>query len=246
MKTSLLIIAASLVLTPLALAETELTDQRDKLSYSIGLQAGRSIKRRSFDVDPEILKAGIEDGLNGRKPRMEASEMQALMKSVENDIREKRRAARKADGEKNAVEGPKFLAENKTKDGVKTTASGLQYKILQEGTGPTPKENDRVVVNFIGMTIDGKEFENTHSSGHAETLPVDRMIKGWREGLQLMKVGSKFRLFVPADLAFGKLGAGAVAPNATLIFDMELLGIPETPMPTPVNARPMPDASASP
>jgi FKBP-type peptidyl-prolyl cis-trans isomerase FkpA/FKBP-type peptidyl-prolyl cis-trans isomerase FklB len=143
------------------------------------------------------------------------------------------------------VEGPRFLAENKAREGVKTTASGLQYKILHEGTGPTPKLTDRVVVNFTGMTIDGREFENSYKSGHAETLPIDRVIKGWREGLQLMNEGSKFRLFVPADLAYGKNGAGVIAPNATLIFNMELVGIVPAPATASVDIHNSPGAPTS-
>lgn len=240
------IIASVLMTARLAFAnEPELKDQKSKLSYVVGLQAGQLIKSRQTDVNEEVLKAGIDDGLNGKKPRLNESEVKELLASIDNDFQEKRAADRKAAGEKNALEGPKFLAENKIKEGVITTPSGLQYLILHEGDGPIPKESDRVVINFIGMSTDGKEFENTYKSGHAETVFVNRMIMGWREALLMMKSGSKYRLFVPANLAFGTTGAGAVAPNAALIFDLELLGVVPI-APSPAGARNLPKAAASP
>jgi FKBP-type peptidyl-prolyl cis-trans isomerase len=226
MKTHLLFVAVALALTPLALAaETELKDQKDRISYGIGLDIGTTLKRQKIDVDEQILNAGVQDGLSGEKPRLTESQAKEVMSKAQEEMSNNLVATRKAAERKNAVEGPKFLAENKTKEGVKTTASGLQYKVLSEGFGPTPKETDTVEVNFTGKSIDGQEFESTYRTGHPEELPVNRMIKGWREGFQLMKVGSKFQLFVPADLAYGKNSAGPVAPNATLIFEMELLDI---------------------
>ena len=247
MKTHLLFVAIALALTSLALAaETELKDQKDKISYGIGLDIGATLKRQMIDVDEQILNAGIQDGLSGKKPRLTENQMKEVMSKAQEDMSNNLAAAKKAAGEKNALEGPKFLAENKTKEGVKTTASGLQYKVLSEGSGPTPKETDTVAINFTGKSIDGKEFESTYKTGRPEELPVNRMIKGWREGFQLMKVGSKFQLFVPADLAYGKNGAGPVAPNATLIFEMELLEIvPSGKVESPL-AAPAPKAQTSP
>jgi len=247
MKTRFLFVAIALALKPLAPAtETELKDQKDKISYRIGLDIGATLKRQLIDVDAQILNDGIQDGLSGKKPGLTENQMKEVMSKAREDMSSSLAAARKAAGERNAVEGPKFLAENKTKEGVKTTASGLQYKVLSEGTGPTPKETDTVAVNFTGKSIDGKEFESTYRIGRPEELPVNRMIKGWREGFQLVKVGSKFQLFVPADLAYGKNGAGPVAPNATLIFEMELLGIvPSGKVGSPL-AAPAPKAQTSP
>ncbi len=232
-KVPVFTIALWLLAVPLGFtSEPELKDQRSQLSYVVGLQAGQLIKSRQIEVNEGLVEAGIHDALNGRRPRLTEGEVKSLLASIDTNFLEKRAADRKAVGERNAIEGPKFLAQNKNKEGVITTSSGLQYKILHEGNGAIPKETDRVVVNFIGMTIDGKEFENTYKSGHAETLPVDRMIMGWREALLLMKSGSKYRLFVPPGLAFGARGAGVIAPNAPLIFDMELLGVvPEPPVP---------------
>jgi FKBP-type peptidyl-prolyl cis-trans isomerase FklB len=227
MKNSVLIIATSLVIAPFALAaDTGLKDQKDKVSYAIGLDIGTTMKRQMIDVNDELLNAGIKDGLSGAKPRMTDEEVKEVMSTFQKDMMAKQAAARKAAGEKNAAEGKKFLDENKTKDGVKTTASGLQYKVLKEGTGTPPKATDTVKVNYRGTTIDGKEFDSSYKRGEPATFPVDRVIKGWTEGLQLMKPGSKYQFFVPPDLAYGERGAGAdIGPNSTLLFEIELLEV---------------------
>src|SRR5881394_629143 len=137
---------------------------------------------------------------------------------------EKQIAASKEAAEKNKAEGEKFLEENKKKDGVKTTASGLQYKVLKEGSGPSPKETDTVVTNYRGTLIDGTEFDSSYKRNEPATFPVNRVIKGWTEALQLMKPGGKYKLFIPSNLAYGPGGAGGdIGPNATLIFEVELL-----------------------
>jgi FKBP-type peptidyl-prolyl cis-trans isomerase FklB len=238
MKTSFLIIAASVALASLApAAETELKDQKEKVSYSIGIDIGNTLKRQMIDVNAELLNRGIRDGLSGTKPLLTEEQIKETMSAFQKDMVAKQTAAKKATGEKNAAEAKKFLAENKAKEGVKTTASGLQYKVLKEGTGPSPKATETVKVNYRGTTLDGTEFDSSFKRGQPASFPVNRVIKGWTEGLQLMKVGSKYQLFVPADLAYGERGAGSdIGPNATLIFEVELLGItPEgtTPAPKP-------------
>jgi FKBP-type peptidyl-prolyl cis-trans isomerase FklB len=238
MKTSFLIIAASVALASLApAAETELKDQKEKVSYSIGIDIGNTLKRQMIDVNAELLNRGIRDGLSGTKPLLTEEQIKETMSAFQKDMMAKQTAAKKATGEKNAAEAKKFLAENKAKEGVKTTASGLQYKVLKEGTGPSPKATETVKVNYRGTTLDGTEFDSSFKRGQPASFPVNRVIKGWTEGLQLMKVGSKYQLFVPADLAYGERGAGSdIGPNATLIFEVELLGItPEgtTPAPKP-------------
>jgi FKBP-type peptidyl-prolyl cis-trans isomerase FklB len=238
MKTSFLIIAASVALASLApAAETELKDQKEKVSYSIGIDIGNTLKRQMIDVNAELLNRGIRDGLSGTKPLLTEEQIKETMSAFQKDMVAKQAAAKKATGEKNAAEAKKFLAENKAKEGVKTTASGLQYKVLKEGTGPSPKATETVKVNYRGTTLDGTEFDSSFKRGQPASFPVNRVIKGWTEGLQLMKVGSKYQLFVPADLAYGERGAGSdIGPNATLIFEVELLGItPEgtTPAPKP-------------
>ncbi len=227
MKQSLFIVATSLAFASLALAaDTQLKDQKEKVSYSIGLDIGTTLKRQLIDVNPELLNKGIQDGLSGTKALLTDEEMKATMAAFQKDMTEKQATSKKATGEKNTAEGKKYLEENKGKEGVKTTASGLQYKVLKEGSGPTPKATDTVKVNYRGTTIDGTEFDSSYKRGEPATFPVNRVIKGWTEALQLMKVGSKYQLFIPNELAYGERGAGSdIGPNAMLIFDVELLEI---------------------
>jgi FKBP-type peptidyl-prolyl cis-trans isomerase FklB len=236
MKTSFLIAVASVALASLApAAQTELKDQKDKVSYSIGLDIGTTLKRQLIDVNAELLSKGIQDGLSGNKALLTDEQVKETMAAFQKDMMAKQAAAKKAAGEKNATEGKKFLADNKSKEGVKTTASGMQFKVLKEGTGPVPKATDTVKVNYRGTTIDGTEFDSSYKRGQPASFPVNRVIKGWTEGLQLMKVGSKYQLVIPADLAYGERGAGSdIGPNATLLFDVELLEIvPAGTTPTP-------------
>src|SRR4030095_13092530 len=210
MKTSLLIVAASIALASLApAAQTELKDQKDKVSYSIGLDIGTTLKRQLIDVNAELLNKGIQDGLSGNKALLTDEQVKETMAAFQKDMMAKQAAAKKATGEKNATEGKKFLADNKSKEGVKTTASGMQYKVLKEGSGPVPKATDTVKVNYRGTTIDGTEFDSSYKRGQPASFPVNRVIKGWTEALQLMKVGSKYQFFVPSDLAYAERGAGS-------------------------------------
>jgi FKBP-type peptidyl-prolyl cis-trans isomerase FklB len=241
MKSTLLIVATSLALAPFALAaDAELKDQKEKVSYSIGLDIGNTLKRQMIDVNADLLNRGLKDGLTGTKPLMTEEETKETMAAFQKDMLAKQAAVKKEQGEKNVAEGKKFLEENKKKEGMKTTASGLQYKVLKEGTGATPKETDTVKVNYRGTTINGNEFDSSYKRGEPASFPVNRVIKGWTEGLQLMKVGSKYQFFVPADLAYGERGAGAdIGPNATLIFDVELLDVtPASAVPAPKPAQP--------
>lgn len=237
MKKSLIVFALSLAFSPLApAADPQLSDQKDKISYSIGLDIGSTLKRQLIDVNEETLNRGIQDGLTGKKALMTEEQMKETMATFQKDMIAKQTAVRKEAGEKNSAAGKKFLDENKTKEGVKTTSSGLQYKVDKEGSGPTPKATDSVKVNYRGTTIDGTEFDSSYKRGEPATFPVNRVIKGWTEALQLMKVGSKYKLFIPADLAYGAKGAGAdIGPESTLLFDVELLGIepPVAPGPKP-------------
>jgi FKBP-type peptidyl-prolyl cis-trans isomerase FklB len=236
MKKSLLIVVTVFALSPLApAADPQLKDQKDKVSYSIGLDVGTTLKRQLIDVNEALLNTGIQDGLSGKKALLTDEEMKETMSTFQKEMMAKQAAAKKVAGEKNEAEGAKFLAENKTKEGVKTTASGLQYKVVKEGTGPSPKATDTVKVNYRGTTIDGKEFDSSAKHGGTASIPVNRVIKGWTEALQMMKVGSKYQLFVPASLAYGERSFGAdIGPSSTLLFDVELLAInPEGTTPTP-------------
>src|SRR5207245_6156428 len=174
----------------------------------------------------DALADGVKDGLSGVQPLLTEDEVRQVMTTFSKEMTEKTAMANKEAAEKNTAEGEKFLRENKNKPGVKTTASGLQYKALKEGSGAPPKATDTVVVNYRGTLVDGTEFDSSYKRGEPAPFPVNRVIKGWTEALQLMKPGSKYQLFIPASLAYGERGAGRdIGPNATLIFDVELLSI---------------------
>jgi FKBP-type peptidyl-prolyl cis-trans isomerase FklB len=185
------------------------------------------------DLDPSIVARGLKDALAGGKTLMTQEEAQATLNQQKAEAQKKHEAKMQAAGEENRKQGVEFLAANKTKEGVVTLPSGLQYKILKAGDGPKPASTDSVVCNYRGTLINGTEFDSSYKRGQPTTFPVSGVIKGWTEALQLMPVGSKWQLFVPADLAYGDRGAGNdIGPNATLIFEVELLSIkdrtPET------------------
>jgi FKBP-type peptidyl-prolyl cis-trans isomerase FklB len=205
---------------------TTLKDQREKASYGIGLNLGTSLRQQSVDVDPDIIAKGLHDGMTGAKPLITDDEARAAVVQLQKDVREQQEKKRLASGDKNKTEGAAFLAANKTKPGVVALPDGLQYKILKEGTGPKPGETDSVTVNYRGTLLDGTEFDSSYKRGQPATFPVNRVIKGWTEALQLMPVGSKWELYIPSDLAYGAQGAGGdIGPNSTLIFEVELLSI---------------------
>src|ERR1700682_4414300 len=203
-----------------------LKTQTDKVSYAIGLNIGRSLHKDSLEVDPNILVRGLEDGLGGGKKLFTGDEAKAAMTTLQNDLRQKQEEKMQAAGEKNKKEGEAFLVANKTSEGVVALPSGLQYKILKEGTGPKPTASDTVVCNYRGTLLDNTEFDSSYKRGQPTTFSVGQVIKGWTEALQLMPVGSKWQLFVPSELAYGQRVAGPeIGPNATLIFEVELLSI---------------------
>ena len=246
MKKFIVIVSASLLALPLLGQEKspQLKDQKDKVSYSIGMNIGANLVKQKVDINPDILAAGIKDSLAG-KPQLTPEQVKEVMAQFEKDMEAKQKQA----GEKNKTEGVKFLDDNKKKSDVKTTASGLQYKVIKEGTGEKPNATDTVSVNYRGTLIDGTEFDSSYKRGQPATFPLNGVIKGWTEGLQLMKTGSKYQLFVPASLAYGER---AVSPelgaNATLIFEVELLEIkpPATPPPPSSAASQGPQRGAPP
>ena len=206
----------------------ELKDQKDKVSYGIGINIGKNLKRQSVEVNPDILLQGIKDALSGGKTLMTDQEVNETMMNFQKDMMAKQQARTKELGEKNKKDGDAFLAENKKKEGVITLPSGLQYKVIKEGDGKIPTANDTVTVNYRGTLIDGTEFDSSYKRGQPATFPVKGVIPGFSEALQLMKVGSKWQLFIPSNLAYGERGAGnEIGPNATLIFELELLSIKE-------------------
>jgi FKBP-type peptidyl-prolyl cis-trans isomerase len=228
-----------------------LQTQKDKASYAIGLNIGRSMHKDSVDVDPSILLRGMQDGLAGAKPLLTDDEVRATMVSLQTDVRKRQEEKMQALSEANKTQGEAFLAENKTKEGVVTLPSGLQYKILTEGTGPKPVATDTIVCNYKGTLLDNTEFDSSYKRGQPLTIQVNGVIKGWTEALQLMPVGSKWQLFIPPDLGYGTRGGpgGGIGPNATLVFEVELMSIqpkaevkPPSPGPNPTpNPNPEPN-----
>jgi FKBP-type peptidyl-prolyl cis-trans isomerase FklB len=223
-----------------------LKTQKDKASYAIGLNIGKSMHKDSVDVDTAILLRGLKDGLAGTKPLLTDDEARAAMVALQADLRKKQEEKMVVQGEANKKQGEAFLAENKTKDGVVILPSGLQYKILTEGTGPKPTAADTVVCNYKGTLIDNTEFDSSYKRGQPATFPVSGVIKGWTEALQLMPVGSKWQLFIPSDLAYGARGGpgGGIGPNATLVFEVELMSIQskaQVQPPAPASPKPNPN-----
>jgi FKBP-type peptidyl-prolyl cis-trans isomerase len=204
--------------------KSDLTNPKQKTSYAIGLDIATSLKRQDLDVDAKALTAGIADGFAG-KPALTEEEQKAVIMDLQKSAMAKAEEKQKAASGKNLKAGEAYLAENVKKDGVKTTASGLQYKIIKSGTGPSPKPTDVVKVHYTGTLIDGTVFDSSVKRGVPATFPVNGVIPGWTEALQLMKVGDKWQLVIPAKLAYGEEGPDPIGPNSVLIFDVELLGI---------------------
>ena len=214
-----------------------LKTQKDKASYAVGLNVGRNLgaqlHQQSVELDQAILLRGVKDALAGGKTLLTDDEVKAVLTQLQTEVRTRQQEKMKAEQEKmkvaaegNKKEGEEFLAANKTKEGVVTLPSGLQYKILTEGTGPKPAAADTVSCNYRGTLLNGTEFDSSYKRGQPASFPVTGVIKGWTEALQLMPVGSKWQLFIPAELGYGDRGAGAdIGPGATLIFEVELLSI---------------------
>ena len=211
-------------------AVAPLATRKEKFSYALGMdigtQVGGNLKKQSMEVDWNLVSQGLKDATSGGKTRLTEDEAKAVLNEVQNEVhKEQQEKAQKA-AATNKTEGEAFLAANKAKEGVVTLPSGLQYKVLTAGTGPKPTAGDQVVCNYRGTLINGTEFDSSYKRGQPATFGVGQVIKGWTEALQLMPVGSKWQLFIPSSLAYGERGAGAeIGPNATLIFEVELLSI---------------------
>ena len=217
----------------------QLKDLKDKVSYGVGLSVGSNFKKQGQELNPDALLAGVKDALSGKTPALTENELKETMEAWSKQMEDKQKVV----GEKNAADATKFLAENKKKDGVKTTASGLQYKVMKEGAGAQPKETDTVTVNYRGTLINGTEFDSSYKRGQPATFPVNGVIKGWTEALQLMKPGSKYQLFIPADLAYGARAVGPdITPNSALIFEVELLEVKPAAASTGPSAPPSPSS----
>jgi FKBP-type peptidyl-prolyl cis-trans isomerase FklB len=212
--------------TPAQPAGPAPTTQKEKLSYALGINLARQFQSQAVDVDVAFFTQGLRDTLTGGKPALTEEEVRAVMTAFQEEMKTKQAALMKRESEKNAKEATEFLAANKDKEGVVTLPSGLQYKVLKEGTGPKPTLEDTVVCHYRGTLINGIEFDSSYKRNEPAKFPVKGVIKGWTEALQLMPVGSKYQLFVPSSLAYGDRGAGPViGPNALLIFEVELVSI---------------------
>jgi UDP-GlcNAc:undecaprenyl-phosphate/decaprenyl-phosphate GlcNAc-1-phosphate transferase len=224
--TLILALAVGLLAIQASAQETAtLTTQKDKVSYGIGVQVAASLKGQGIDIDPNLLVKGLRDALAGQKLLMSDEELSATMAAFQQEMVQKQTQARAQAAEENKKNGDTFLAGNGKKDGVVTLPSGLQYKILVAGEGKKPTETDSVSCNYRGTLIDGTEFDKSEA-GKPASFDVKQVIPGFKEGLQLMTVGSKWQFFIPPDLAYGDRGAGnVIGPNTTLVFEVELVSI---------------------
>jgi FKBP-type peptidyl-prolyl cis-trans isomerase FklB len=226
-------IAATLALTACDKIEThgsrELKTQKDKVSYVIGVDIGRSFKQQNLggtDVDLEKLRYGIQDAMTGAKLALPDSNLQSTMMEFQKVMMARNDSLQKVKADSGLKAAKAFMDKNAKEPGVQTTASGLQYKVEVEGKGPKPDSSSTVSVNYVGTLVDGTEFDNSYKRGQPVQFPVTNVIKGWTEALELMPVGSKWKLFIPPQLGYGEHGAGhQIGPNAALIFEVELLGI---------------------
>lgn len=235
MYNKITIIAASISLATLLSACNDqsstkqavtLDNETNKASYTIGVQMGSQMAGIKEMINQDALFMGFQDSMAGNEPQLTAEDMQATMQGFQKTIMEQQQAKQQETSNMNAAHGEKFLSENKSKEGVKTTESGLQYIVLKEGTGEMPAATDTVVTHYTGTLIDGKVFDSSYKRNSPATFPVNGVIKGWTEALQLMKVGAKWKLFIPSELAYGERGAGeSIGPNQVLIFEIELLEI---------------------
>jgi len=219
------------VLCPIlwAQAETSSSEQKIKDSYCVGYEFGANLNRQGVEVDAETLLAAIKSGLAGEKPTMNPREIRETLLQLQKKVMVLADNRQRERARKNLEDGAAFLSLNGKKEGVKTLPSGLQYKVIREGTGPIPKETELARVHYRGALIDGTEFDSSYGRGEPATIPVHGVIKGWKEALQLMKTGSKWELFIPASLAYGERQFGRIPPNATLLFEVELLSVTEDP-----------------
>jgi FKBP-type peptidyl-prolyl cis-trans isomerase FklB len=203
-----------------------LKNEKEKLSYGMGMEIANNLKRQSVDLDTDLFIKGMKDALSGGKTLMTEREARDAIMAFQKEMMAKQKETSKIAGEKNKKEGEAFLEENKKKEGVITLPSGLQYKVIKPGTGRKPKATETVKVHYRGTLIDGTEFDSSLQRKEPATFPVNRVIPGWTEALQLMEEGAKWQLFIPSKLAYGERGQGPkIGPNAALVFEVELIAI---------------------
>ncbi len=236
-----------LFVVPVALAsdkdltKEDLKTDKDKISYAIGISVGSNIKKDDLDINLDLLFKGLEDILvKNKEPLLSQDEMRTIFQAHQKKIREQRLEQMKKQSEENKTKGTSFLEENKKKKGVVTLENGIQYEVLKKGTGESPKATDIVECHYKGTTIDGKEFDSSLKRKEPAKFSLNRVIKGWQEAIPKMKVGSKWKIVIPAELAYGDRGYGAdIPPGSTLIFEIELLGFeaPKEKKPEEVNKK---------
>lgn len=208
--------------------DASLQTDAQKFGYAIGVDLGKSLQPVKDDTDLASLKAGLDDAFAGTAPKMDDAAREEIKNTVAKKMQERQLKDREDQAEKNKTEGAKFLEENGKREGVKTTASGLQYEVETEGKGPHPKATDTVTVNYAGTLINGEEFDSSYKRGQPVSFPLNNVIPGWTEGVQLMTPGSKYKFYIPSDLGYGERGAGVkIGPNQVLVFEVELLSIGE-------------------
>jgi len=215
---------------PVTTSTLTLKTQKEKQSYALGLKVGGDLRKQGVNqaVDPALAGRGFRDALAGTKPLLTDDEERSALMQLQSEVHEQQAAKAHEAGAAARKQGEAFLADNKGKEGVTTLPSGLEYKILTEGKGPKPAATDTVTCNYRGTLLNGKEFDSSYARGKPESFPVNGVIKGWTEALQMMPVGSKWQLFIPSDLAYGDRGAGQdIGPGETLVFEVELLSIAE-------------------
>lgn len=229
MKMKLVAAAAMSIAMTTSMAASDaqiLKNDKDKLSYSIGIDLGKNFQKQGISVNPEALAKGMQDGMTGGKQLLTDQQMKEVLTKFQKDLMEKRTADFNKKAEDNKKEGQTFLDKNKKKDGVVTLPSGLQYKILKEGKGKKPNKEDTVTVEYTGRLISGEVFDSTEKSGKPATFKLSQVIPGWTEALQLMPEGSTWEIYVPSDLAYGPRSVGGpIGPNETLIFKIRLVDI---------------------
>jgi FKBP-type peptidyl-prolyl cis-trans isomerase FkpA/FKBP-type peptidyl-prolyl cis-trans isomerase FklB len=204
-----------------------LPTEKDRNSYMVGMALARQFEPMKDQLDVDVVVKALKTSLAGEKTLLTTEQAQAIGEKFQQQVQQHQMEKAIAEAKANVEKGAKFLAENAKKPGVQVTASGLQYQVLQAGTGPKPKATDVVRVNYRGTLLDGTVFDDSAQHGGPATLPLPQMVDGWKEGIPLMPVGSKYRFWIPANLGFGEQGTpgGPIPPNATLVFDVELLGI---------------------
>ena len=227
----IMILGVGLLIAHVSAQETPiLKTEREKVSYGVGVEMARNFQQQGIEVDLDLVLKGMKDALSGEKLLMTEDEFRAIMSAFRTQVRRQAELKRKqmqtpAMAAENKKVGEAFMAENKTKEGVVSLPSGLQYKILKAGEGKKPTDADTVECHYTGALINGTEFDSSYRRGQPVTFKVTGVIPGWREALKLMPVGSKWQLFIPPELAYGARGSGRIPPNSTLIFEVELLAV---------------------